>query len=67
MSVKAKMFWSEVLSPIIPPDGTCLEERVNIFLAGIPTKKVLDVSINAFPTTKYGMVKTFYATVIYED
>jgi len=42
--LKTKFFRSETLSPKDPPDGTSLEELMNVFLASMPISSLADVT-----------------------
>lgn len=66
MIIKTKMFESDLLLPLATPDGTSLEEQVNTFLATLPSKNVLDTIQHSFSSAKYGMARTYTATVVYK-
>ena len=64
--IKVKTFASALLSPLATPDGTSLEELLNVFLATLEPKNVLDVLKQSTSTGKYGMNTTHFGTVIYK-
>ena len=45
--VKTKHFGSAYQRPRVPPDGTSLEEQMNVFLATLPFSNVMDVQVSA--------------------
>jgi hypothetical protein len=65
--IKTKTFASALLSPLVVPDGSSLEELVNAFLATLDPKDVLDVLKESTSTGKYGLTTTHFGTVIYRE
>lgn len=63
--IVTKTFESERLVPLSTPDGTSLEEQVNLFLSTLPDKAVLDILVEAFSSQKYGTRKTFVAVIMF--
>lgn len=66
MVVKNKQFQSSLLTPKTPPDGSSLQEILDVFLATLLPKDVLDVISTPFSGGKYGLTTTYVATVIYQ-
>lgn len=64
--LKTKLFDAEHNTPSTPPDGTSLEEKVNVFLATLDQKNFLDASFNSELSGKYGTNQWHFATVIYK-
>lgn len=65
MVIKNKQFEASLLKPLATPDGTSLQEQLDVFLATLPDKDVLDVISTPFSGGKYGLTTTYVATVIY--
>lgn len=63
---KTKLFLADTMSPAVTPDGTSLEEKVNAFLATVPTTNVLDVQVSLSKGGKYGENYMFAASVLYK-
>lgn len=66
MQIKVKLFESDTQGPLPTPDGTSLEEKVNVFTATVPEKNILEIHTQAFSSAKYGTAKTYTATVVYK-
>lgn len=64
--IKTKNFTSTLLSPLATPDGTSLEELMNLFLSTQDPKNILDVKKESFSTGKYGLNTTHFGTVVYQ-
>ena len=60
-----KTFDSVQLKPLVPPDGSSLEEQMNTFLATLDAKNVLDVLKESGSVGKYGLNTTHFGTIIY--
>ena len=60
------MFESRLLVPIPTPDGSSIEELVNAFVATLDPKDVLETTMHSWASTKYGIVKTYTAGVVYQ-
>lgn len=65
--VKTRMFQSNLQQPIVPGDGSSLQEQVNSFLATVDAKKLLDVVFETASTGKYGLTTTYFAQVVYTE
>ena len=65
MIIKTKEFESELLIPLVVPDGNSLEEKMNTFLNTLDPKNVLDVLVSSYSSAKYGIRKTNVGTVVY--
>ena len=64
--VKTKNFSASLFSPLPTPDGSSLEEIMNVFLATLAPKDVLDVLTETESTGKYGANTTHTGTVVYK-
>jgi hypothetical protein len=67
MVVKTKNFESVDLKPKSVPDGSSLEELVNVFLATLDQKNVLDVVQTSTVSGKYGVAEKHFAVVAYRE
>lgn len=66
MVVKTKAFTSDTLTPATPtPDGSSLEEKVNVFLATLVTKDVRNVETYVTQGGRFGMNFGYNAVVTY--
>jgi hypothetical protein len=67
MTIKTKHFTSDTNVPATVPDGTSLEEQVNLFLGTLDPKNIIDVMFAFSQTGKYGSQTTYTATVVYKE
>ncbi len=65
--IKQKSFSSDLLAAKNVPDGTSLDEKVNVFLATIDEKKLKDVVITSQLSGKFGVNEQHFATVLYQE
>lgn len=65
--VKTKTFTSQILQPLPTPDGSSLEEIVNVFTASISSTNVLDIIFETKAVGKYGTATLHYAYVVYKQ
>lgn len=65
MTVKTRIIEADIPTSLPTPDGSSLEEKLNVFLATLNSKDVLDVIQHSFSSAKYGLRKTYTATVVY--
>lgn len=65
-TITTKTFESDLFVPKATPDGTSLQEQLNVFTATLDEKDILDVIVHAFSSAKYGLSKTYTAVVIYK-
>lgn len=63
--IKNKQFQTSTLLPTVPPNGTSLQEILDVFLGTLQPKDILDVITTPFSSGKYGLTTTYVATVIY--
>lgn len=65
MVLKNKQIEATRLTPVVPADGSSMEEKLNVFLATLDPKDVLDVLSTPFSSGKYGLTTSYIATVLY--
>lgn len=66
VAAKTKLFLADTMSPMTPPDGSSLEEKVNTFLATLAPANVLDVQVSLSKGGRYGENFMFAASVLYK-
>lgn len=65
--IKQKSFSSAFLHEKTPPDGTSLDEKVNVFLATVDPKDLKDVQITSQLSGKFGVNEMHFATILYQE
>jgi hypothetical protein len=67
MTVKSKHFEADDLTPKATPDGTSLQELVNVFLATLAEKNIVDVQFGSSMAGHIGLVEKHFAHVLYKE
>ena len=65
MIIKIKSITAEILLPLATPDGSSLEEKVNVFLNTLDPKDVRNVETYVTQGGRFGMNMSYNAIITY--
>lgn len=67
MVIKTKNFEARSIDPEVPADGSSLQEQMNVFLATLQEKNIIDVTTTSTSAGKLGVTQNHFGTVLYRE